>query len=492
MKGNEAYLCTGTDEHGLKIQQAAEKNNTKPIDFCNRVSESFKQLCEAAHVDYTTFMRTTEKRHEKAVHALWDTLLKNGYIYKGHHEGWYAVSDEAFYASNQVQETVDEQGNKIMVSTESGQRVEWTVEENYKFKLSAFEGQLLKWIEENPKAVVPLNRKNEVVSWIRSGLEDLSVSRLRSRLDWGIPVPNDADHTIYVWLDALTNYLTATGYPWSEPNQVWPADVHVVGKDIVRFHAIYWPAFLMAAGLPLPKQILAHAHWTMGKQKMSKSKGNVADPFEVLKAYGVDPVRYYLVRDDYSEEMIKKRYKKDLAGQLGNLLSRSTAKTLMPSGVLPRMNTTVDPRDEVLHAKITELPAVFERAFEDREFNKGFAAIFDMLAEANKHFTDNEPWNLAKDPSNKARLDNVLFYATEACRVTGILLQPVMPDKMELLLTRLGVPADKRKLADAKLWDGKDRSLGELPDMIMIYQSVLYLMTIVLAAIDPRTFNENQ
>ncbi|KAF7731198.1 Methionine--tRNA ligase, mitochondrial [Apophysomyces ossiformis] len=468
LKGAEAYLCTGTDEHGLKIQQAAAKNNTEPIVFCNRVSESFKKLCKAANVDYTTFIRTTEERHAKAVHALWGALEKAGYIYKGKHEGWYAVSDEAFYASNQVQEIVDEAGNKIMVSIESGQRVEWTEEENYKFKLSAFGDRLLEWIEQNPRAVVPLNRKNEVVSWIRSGLEDLSVSRLRSRLDWGIPVPGDNDHTIYVWLDALTNYLTAMGYPWREPNPVWPADVHVVGKDIVRFHAIYWPAFLMAAGLPLPKQILAHAHWTMGKQKMSKSKGNVADPFEVLEAYGVDPVRYYLVRDggladdgDYSEEMIKTRYKKDLAGQLGNLLNRSTAKSLNASEIVPRLNPRLDPRDKVVHTKITEAAAAFERAFENREFSRGFTVVFDMLSEANKHFTENEPWNLVKEPSNKARLDSVLFYATEACRVAGILLQPVMPSKMDLLLNRLGVPHDKRQLKHAKLWDGEERRLGE-------------------------------
>ncbi|KAG2224893.1 hypothetical protein INT45_010842 [Circinella minor] len=463
LKGFDAYLCTGTDEHGLKIQQAAAKNNSSPLEFCDRVSKSFRELSDAANISYTSFIRTTEPKHAKAVAALWTELEKKEYIYKGKHEGWYAVSDEAFYASNQVQETIDEKtGEKIMVAIESGQRVEWTEEENYKFKLSAFEEPLLKWINDNPTAIVPSNRKNEVTQWIKAGLADLSISRLRSRLDWGIPVPNDPSHTIYVWLDALTNYITVNGYPWitngTQNNKIinaWPADVHVVGKDIVRFHAIYWPAFLMAAQLPLPKQILAHAHWTMGKQKMSKSRGNVADPFEVMDTYGVDPVRYYLVRDggfaddgDYTEDNIIKRYK-DLAGQLGNLLNRSTAPALNPEGTIPVTPKKLDARDETLHTKLTSLPDIYEQSFEAREFGKGLSAVFDMLAEANKHFQDNKPWDLVKDPSQKERLDQVLYYAIESCRVAGILLQPVLPSKMDTLLTRLGVPIDKRLLTNA-------------------------------------------
>ncbi|KAI9490352.1 tRNA synthetases class I (M)-domain-containing protein [Zychaea mexicana] len=485
LKGADAYLCTGTDEHGLKIQQAAAKNNASPLDFCDRVSESFRQLCDAADISYTTFIRTTEPRHAKAVAALWTELEKNGYIYKGKHEGWYAVSDEAFYASNQVKEAIDEKtSEKVMVAIESGQRVEWTEEENYKFKLSAFQEPLLKWINDNPTAIVPGNRRNEVTSWIKAGLSDLSVSRLRSRLDWGIPVPSDPGHTIYVWLDALANYLTANGYPWpnkensvsdSQVANVWPADVHVVGKDIVRFHAIYWPAFLMAAQLPLPKQILAHAHWTMGKQKMSKSRGNVADPFEVMDTYGVDPVRYYLVRDggfaddgDYSEDNIIKRYK-DLAGQLGNLLNRSTAPALNPNAIAPAMPQNVGARDQTLHAKLAALPDTYDQSFEAREFGKGLAAVFDMLAEANKHFQDNKPWDLAKDPAQKERLDQVLYYAIESCRVAGILLQPVLPSKMDTLLTRLGVPKGKRSLSDAQPSREKqvERPLGESRETVL-------------------------
>ncbi|GAN11483.1 methionyl-tRNA synthetase [Mucor ambiguus] len=471
----EVLMSTGTDEHGLKIQQAAEKNNMKPIDFCDKVSQSFKELCQAANIGYDSFERTTNPHHKTAVHELWSQLLENGYLYKGKHEGWYAVSDEAFYANNQVQEAVDEKtGEKIMVAIESGQRVEWTSEENYKFKLSAFGDRLLQWINENPNAIVPNNRKNEVISWINQGLADLSVSRLRSRLDWGIQVPNDPEHTIYVWLDALTNYLTATGYPWSKDaplKEFFPPDVQVVGKDIVRFHAIYWPAFLMAAGLPLPKQILAHAHWTMGKQKMSKSRGNVADPFQVMKDYGVDPVRYYLVRDggladdgaDYSEEMIHTRYKKDLAGQLGNLLNRATAASLLPSGNVPGRNQAVDPRDQMLHHQISQTAENYNKAFEERDFSRAYTCIFDM---ANKHFAENEPWKMAKQSQDNERLSTVLYYSLEACRVAGILLQPVMPTKMDLLLTRLGVSPQDRYFKNAAQLELKERPLGQIEGVL--------------------------
>ncbi|KAG1156522.1 hypothetical protein G6F37_007529 [Rhizopus arrhizus] len=471
LHGKEAIMSTGTDEHGLKIQQAAEKNKMDPLAFCNKVSESFKSLCEAANIEYTSFQRTTSKDHAVAVKELWNQLQKNGYIYKGKHEGWYAVSDEAFYTANQVQEAIDEKtGEKIMVAIESGQRVEWTSEENYKFKLSLFQKDILKWINDNPNVIVPNNRRNEVISYLQGDLPDLSVSRLRARLHWGIQVPNDPEHSIYVWLDALTNYLTATGYPWTSDSKLrstFPPDVQVVGKDIIKFHAIYWPAFLMAAGLPLPKQLLVHAHWTMQKQKMSKSKGNVADPFQVLKRYGIDPVRYYLVRNggivddsDYSEDVIKMMYTKDLAGQLGNLFSRATSKSLLSSERVP-IRKAVNSNDQTLHTMLTEVADNFDKAFEEREFTKAFSYVFNMLSEANKHFTHNEPWNLVKKPEEKERLDTVLSYSLEACRIAGILLQPVMPTKMDKLLNDLGVSREERYFKDAKTLKDVERPLGE-------------------------------
>ncbi|CAO3651666.1 unnamed protein product [Cunninghamella blakesleeana] len=473
LKGFEATLTTGTDEHGLKIQQAAVKNNCTPIELCDRVSGSFKKLCEKANVDYTTFIRTTEPSHAKAVQHLWNILLKEGFIYKGHHEGWYAVSDEAFYPENQVTKIQDPENKdkEIMIAIESGQKVEWMVEENYKFKLSAFQQPLLDWIEKNPKAIVPSNRKREVISWIEAGLEDLSISRLRSRLDWGIPVPNDPEqHTIYVWLDALTNYITAKGYPTDEYKNDH-AKVHVVGKDIIRFHAVYWPAFLMAAKLPLPEQILAHAHWTMNKSKMSKSKGNVADPFLAMDTFGVDTVRYYLMKDggfaddgDYSDDEMKKRYKKDLAGQLGNLLNRSIGKSLNPLNQLVPYNNngnnnknTVDERDQVIHDTLISASQLYDNHFEEREFSKALNVIIDLLSETNKYFTVNEPWNLKQD---KDRLNTVLYYSLEACRISGLLLQPIMPTKMDELLTRLGVPENERSLSFASALTKEPRSLG--------------------------------
>ncbi|KAI9279190.1 tRNA synthetases class I (M)-domain-containing protein [Sporodiniella umbellata] len=476
LRGKEAIMCTGTDEHGLKIQQAAEKNQMAPIDFCNKVSGSFKDLCEAANVEYTSFQRTTNEEHKIAVRALWKQLLEKGYIYKGKHEGWYAVSDEAFYTASQVHEVTDEKtGEKVMVAIESGQRVEWTSEKNYKFRLSAFREKILDWIRENPDAIVPAGRKNEVVSYLQGEVPDLSVSRLRDRLHWGIQVPDDTEHTIYVWLDALTNYLTATGYPWASKRSLkdaFPPDVQVVGKDIIRFHAIYWPAFLMAAGLPLPKQLLVHAHWTMEKQKMSKSKGNVADPFEVMKEYGVDAVRYYLVRNggiendsDYSEEMINRLYSKDLVGQLGNLFSRASSESLLPERKVP-LKSKAGEGDDVLDEVISTTAERFDRAIEEREFSRAFTVVFDMLAEANRHFSANEPWKLAKKAEEKERLDTVLWYSLEACRVAGILLQPAMPSKMNQFLNDLGVSSEERYLEHAKQMTKMERALGPKAEVI--------------------------
>ncbi|KAJ2959088.1 hypothetical protein NQZ79_g5406 [Umbelopsis isabellina] len=439
LKGEVSLLLTGTDEHGLKIQQAAQATKMQPLAFCDQISQRFKDLAAKANIEYTIFMRTTEARHSNAVKDIWfpanakrnfvfiyqKTLEQKGLIYKGKHEGWYSVSDEAFYTSGQVQETIDEKsGKSIMVSIETGQPVEWTTEENYKFKLSACQDKLNDWLSQNPDVVVPQNRMREVQSWIDMGLADLSISRPRSRLTWGIPVPNDPDHTIYVWLDALVNYITATGYPWKDRAAMeaggWPADIQIVGKDIIRFHAIYWPAFLMAAELPLPKQIVAHAHWTMSKQKMSKSRGNVVDPIAAMDRFGVDTVRYYLLRDgglsddgDYSDEGVMVRYKKDLAGQLGNLIARSTAPALLPSGIVPQNDQKpAHKEDKVLHDSLLRLPDLFCDRFEKHDYGKALQAIFDVLSEC------------------------------------------VMPEKADSILNRLGVHANERKLSNTAFGSG--------------------------------------
>ncbi|KAF9137193.1 methionyl-tRNA synthetase [Mortierella sp. GBA39] len=470
MKGRKAILSTGTDEHGLKIQQAAAQAGLKEIELCDKVSKRFQDLFDAANISYTTYIRTTEPRHAVAVKKIWDDLLERGYIYKGHHEGWYSVSDEAFYPSTHVEEKINEKtGEKYHIAIETGKEVEWTTEENYKFKLSAFTDRLTEWLDNNPEAILPKSRHLEVQGWLKSGLSDLSVSRPRSRLTWGIPIPGDDSHVMYVWMDALTNYLTVTGYPWKNMSDSqkavcgWPADAQVVGKDILRFHAVYWPAFLMAADLAVPKKIVAHAHWTQGKMKMSKSIGNVVDPFTAMQEFGTDTIRFYLMNDggliddaDYSSELVAGRYKKLLAGQLGNLLNRSTSVALNPSNKVPKQPSAdnVHPDDKALHEKLEALPGLVDEAMANYRTTHATQAIFDMIAEANANFTHCEPWKLVKDPAGHDRLQTVLWYAMESTRLATLLLQPIMPTKTAEILDQLDIRKDERSWEHARLGQG--------------------------------------
>lgn len=335
LRGHKSILCTGTDEHGMKIQQAASRAKTEPKEFCDKGAEVFKALARRAELSNDHFVRTTDEDHKEAVQYIWSLLSHRGYIYASKHEGWYCVSDETFYPESAIEKRLDPfNGRTFMASSETGKEVEWTSEPNYHFRLSAFKNQLLDFYKKNPQFVVPASRMNDVVRSVSEGLDDLSISRPVERLTWGIPVPSDESQTIYVWLDALVNYITKAGFPWSpgfESAGGWPADVQVIGKDIVRFHCIYWPAFLLALDIPPPKQILTHAHWTLGKQKMAKSTGNAVNPFFALDRFGVDAMRYYLAHDgglmddaDYENQYIVERYKKGLQGGLGNLVSRVT------------------------------------------------------------------------------------------------------------------------------------------------------------------------
>ncbi|KAH0605455.1 uncharacterized protein H6S33_004677 [Morchella sextelata] len=472
LQGRTAVLCTGTDEHGMKIQQAALAANTPPKQFCDSGAEVFKSLAQQADISYDHFIRTTDQKHYDAVQHIWDLLADRGLIYTGKHAGWYSVSDETFYPESSVKQILSPTtGRKTMISTETGQEVEWAEEINYHFKLSAMRENLLDFYAKNPDFIVPAARYKAVVDEVTSGLSDLSISRPRSRLTWGIPVPSNEEQTIYVWLDALVNYITVTGYPWTPGKELvggWPADVHVVGKDIVRFHCIYWPAFLLALDLPLPKQILTHAHWTMNQKKMSKSVGNVVDPFYAMKRYGVDTMRFYMAHDggivddgDYSNREIINRYQSILQGGLGNLVNRVCSKTFdleaaialgvdSPDLEMTEADQQLQEAVETVGEKVAEKMAKFEVPGALKE-------IVAVISKTNKYVSESAPWAL-KDPSLAAQRHKIIYLSSEAVRVSGILLRPFMPTKMSALLDQLSVAADKRGFEYASF--GKDRTYG--------------------------------
>ncbi|GAA5920182.1 hypothetical protein JCM1841_006632 [Sporobolomyces salmonicolor] len=471
-----AILCTGTDEHGLKIQRVAEAKGVSPKELCDGVSERFRDLARAANVDYQVFIRTTEERHRVAVEHVWRELDKRGYIYKSSYAGWYAVSDEAYYTESQVAEVIDpKSGEKYMASVETGTKVEWMEEENYKFRLSAFREPLLEWLSASSNPVQPPSRTAALLSSLThsasTDLNDLSISRPSSRLSWGIQVPDDPRHTIYVWIDALVNYLTAAGYPWKggeafEEGKAWPPDLQVVGKDIIRFHALYLPAVLLALDLPLPKNILAHGHWTMDRFKMSKSRGNVANPFEAMKLWGIDAMRMYLMRvggnsagdADYSAAEIERFYRKDLAGQMGNLLNRVTTtkltKKLESPALMYTLPSSLEAEDEPLLKMLRDLPESFSAHLSSFEIHRALSCVFDVLAESNRHVQQLSPWLATATPSQVHR---ALFFGSESLRIVGILLQPFMPDKSSQLLEALGVDPLRRRWEDLAVGHGGER-----------------------------------
>ncbi|SCZ97632.1 BZ3500_MvSof-1268-A1-R1_Chr4-3g07317 [Microbotryum saponariae] len=468
-----SLLCTGTDEHGLKIQRVAEAQRIAPLELCDRVSQTFRDLANLAGIQPHTFIRTTQPRHRQAVEHLWRELKNKGYIYKSSYAGWYAVSDEAYYSENQVTDTVDPTtGDQIKTSIETGSRVEWMQEDNYKFRLSAFRKPLLEWLASEP------NRTSIGHTSCPSlkNLQDLSISRPSSRLTWGIPVPDDPDHTIYVWIDALVNYMTVTGYPWTpagaKMNLAWPPDRMVVGKDIIRFHALYLPAVLLALDLPLPKHLLAHGHWTMDKFKMSKSRGNVASPFTAIQKWGLDAMRCYLMKvggnsavdADYSDEAIEVFYKKSLKGQMGNLISRIGNKKMVQRAEeggrkLWDVPKVVEEVDEEVRKALIELRDTFESHMNKFELHRALNALFDALTLANKHIQQLEPW---AETSSSETVHRALFYSSETLRIIAILVRPVMPQKSKQLLDMLGVAEEKRGWEDAVLGQGGERTLDVL------------------------------
>ena len=425
--GYNVHFLTGTDEHGLKIQRASEENKMEPLEFCNKISKTFKNLCKILNLSNTDFIRTTEDRHKKSVQHLWKELEKSGDIYLSKYSGWYSVSDEAFYNEDEIETKVGEK-----VSVNSGSRVEWVEEESYFFKLSKWQDKLLDYYEKNPNFILPQSRKNEVVSFVKSGLRDLSVSR--KSFSWGIKVPSNEEHVIYVWLDALTNYISALKYPDISNelyNNFWPADVHIIGKDILRFHAIYWPAFLLAAKIPLPKRVYGHGWILSGEEKMSKSKGNILDPLEIIDNYGLDPLRYYLIKEvsfgndgNISKEKLEDCTNSDLANNYGNFCQRVTAFAEKNCDSKVPDSVEFNDQDKNILDNFSNNIKTLRSYIDDQKLNSYVDFIVNVLFDANKYFNDQEPWNKKND---KKRLNTIIYTSLELIRKISIMLYPIIP-----------------------------------------------------------------
>ena len=428
IEGYNVFFLTGTDEHGLKIQRAAEKNNKKPLEFCNEISNTFKELSKTLNLSNNDFIRTTEPRHHESVQHLWEILEKKGEIYLSKYSGWYSVSDEAFYLEDEIEET-----DGIKISKTSGSTVEWVEEESYFFKLSKWQNKLLELYEKNENFIMPKSRKNEVVSFVKSGLKDLSVSR--KSFSWGIKVPSNKDHVIYVWLDALTNYISALNYPNIEDKlykNYWPADLHMIGKDILRFHAVYWPAFLLAADLPTPKRVYGHGWILSGDEKMSKSKGNILDPIEIINEYGLDPLRYYLLKEvsfgndgNISKNKLISCINSDLANNFGNLCQRVLAFTEKNLGLKIPAPDKFNFDDLKILNYFSENYQILIEYINNQNINSYMNFIVDKMFLANKYFNDQEAW---RNKNDIKRLNTIIYTSLELIRKISILLYPVIPD----------------------------------------------------------------
>jgi methionyl-tRNA synthetase len=447
LDGYEVFFLTGTDEHGQKVEQAAAAAGVDPQTFTDRVSADFKDMARVMGISYDDFIRTTEERHKVSCTELWKRIEASGNIYLGHYEGWYAVRDEAFYDEGELSTRPD--GTKV---APSGAPVEWVREPSYFLKLSAWQDRLLKFYDENPDFIAPSSRRNEVMSFVRGGLLDLSISR--TTFNWGIPVPDAPGHVMYVWLDALNNYVTACGFPDETAARwhYWPADLHFVGKDIIRFHAVYWPVILMAAGLPVPKRVTSNGWWVVDGEKMSKSLGNVIEPRQLVKTFGLDQIRYFLMREkpfgadgSISHQAIISRINVELANDLGNLAQRSLSLIARNcDGKLPgRGDATED--DASLLAAVAALPEAVGGHMDRQTFHEALEEVWKVVRAANGYIDRQAPWALNK--TDKPRMAEVLRVLADTLRGVATVLQPFMPDSMARMLDQLAVPADARSLA---------------------------------------------
>jgi len=465
LENYNVLFLTGTDEHGQKIQKEAKKNNKDTKLFCDELSETFRSLTKTLNLSNDDFIRTTEKRHHKSVQDIWNRLVKSGDIYLDKYSGWYSVSDEAFYDEDEIEKI---EGNKV--SKLSGSPVEWVEEESYFFKLSAWTSKLLNFYNENPNFILPKSRKNEVIKFVEKGLKDLSISR--TSFSWGIPVPKNDKHIIYVWLDALTNYISALNFPDLDDKKYknfWPADVHIIGKDILRFHAIFWPAFLLAAKLPTPKRIFGHGWILSDDKKMSKSLGNILDPLEIIEKFGIDQLRYYLVKEvslgndgSISLENLKNCINNDLANNYGNLCQRvfsfikKNCNNKIPFS--SKLNTSDKKLLNTLKDNLPKLQALMD----NQELNEYIKSVVSFSFEANKYFNDSEPWSLKKkDPE---RMNAILFTIVEQIKNISILLNPIIPNATNKALGMINVSTNSLsidKIKDNNILNHK-KELGDL------------------------------
>ena len=465
LEGFDVLFLTGTDEHGQKIEKEAMKNKKDPKIFCDEISETFRSLTKILNLSNDDFIRTTEKRHHQSVIEIWNRLVVSGDIYLDKYSGWYSVSDEAFYDEDEIE---DNNGKKI--SKSSGSSVEWVEEESYFFKLSSWSKKLLEFYKKNPNFILPKSRKNEVIKFVEKGLKDLSISR--TSFTWGIPVPKNKKHVIYVWLDALTNYISALNFPNINDKKYknfWPADVHIIGKDILRFHAVFWPAFLLAAKLPTPKKVFGHGWILSDDKKMSKSLGNILDPLEIIDKYGIDQLRYYLVKEvslgndgSISLENLKNCINNDLANNYGNLCQRvfsfikkNCANKIPPS---PKLQDNDKKLINNLHNSIPELITLMNK----QELNEYIKKVVGFSFDANKYFNDSEPWAVKKkDPE---RMNAILFTIVEQIKNISILLNPIIPNATNKVLNMINISSENisiDKIKDTNILTNK-KEIGNL------------------------------